>query len=117
MRQRLSAALLAVIFSFGLIAPLVSAPASAVPACCRNKGKHGCHGKGEHNGPVAKTARCAEFPTAQTLPAPITAAVVATSGTAFCLVAVAPVVSTTAAPRPVSFESAHSERGPPSLLA
>lgn len=106
------------VFSFGLIAPLVSAPATSLPACCRNKGKHGCHSKSQHReGPAVQASRCAEFPVAQTLPTPIGAGAVPDAQIAFVLTVV------DAAPAPVSAQPrtalslTHSDRGPPSLLA
>lgn len=121
--RRVSAILLAAIFSFGLIGPEVFGAdvTPKLPSCCRKDGKHRCagdHSSKSTSDRAVRAERCASFPDAKSLPAPRIAAPSTSTKAVFLEIAHIPVSrpQIRALIRLSHGPGAH-KRGPPSLFS
>ena len=123
--QRIFAILLLALFSFSLLAPVVSAQdaEAKLPPCCRRDGKHGCGMKmkttAASTGVAWRTnSRCSMFGKAGVTPAMSKAIVAAPAETlAVSLVSHPSAVEQVEARYRVSFSRSKQKRGPPSFLS
>ena len=119
--RRVAASLLAVVFSFTLIASdlMLADSTSQLPSCCRRGGKHHCASSHPSDGSSDRTlgaARCGSFPTAKSFPAQIVTPP-DTSSNGFVLGVQPRVLPKTRLWIGIAEANAESKRGPPSLLS
>jgi hypothetical protein len=119
--RRVAASLLAVMFSFTLIASdlIFADTTSQLPSCCRRGGKHHCASSHLSDGSSDRTvgaAKCESFPTVKAFPSQIVTPL-DTSTNGFVLAVQPSVLPRTRLWIGISEANAESKRGPPSLLS
>lgn len=124
--NRIYAAVLLVVFSFGLIAPVAFAqdPDAGLPECCRRAGLHRCSmrtdpGSTESSGPSFSQAKmkCPCYPGYSWSDSKLSTTLPSCAEAFYAELASHPALTVQAVVRyHVSVERTHGKRGPPTLL-